>query len=67
MEQIVAPWWQENLSLLGEGPMRLQLEVPAIDEVVKRLGLLLQWWALGVGVDFHDTEQGSVFRITIWD
>lgn len=66
--QVVAPWWGDYTALLAEVPMTMEQDIPATDEVVKRMGLLLQRWALGVGFDFHDDEQGGgFFRITLWD
>ena len=66
-QNVVAPWWDEYTSLLAEIPMTAHQEISATDGVIKRLGLLLQRWALAVGFDFHDTDQGGFFRITLWD
>lgn len=63
----VAPWWDEYLRLLGQVPMTYDVDIPRTDAVVKSMGVHLQTWAYGLGFDFHDTEQGGRFRITLWD
>lgn len=47
--------------------MTVQQDISATNDVVKRLGLLLQRWALGIGFDLQDTDQGGFFRIMLWD
>lgn len=66
-KQYVEPWWDTYTALLGEIPMDVNVDVAATDEVVKRLALFLQQWALGLGFDHHDTDEGAWFRITLWD
>lgn len=66
-QQVVAPWWDDYTSPLAEIPMTVQQDISATNDVVKRLGLLLQRWALGIGFDLQDTDQGGFFRIMLWD
>lgn len=66
-EEEVAPWWNEYTALLAEIPMTVEQDIAATDKVVKRLGLLLQEWAEGVGFEFHnDDSGGGFFRVTRW-
>lgn len=60
----VEPWWDGYISLLSEIPMTIKQDVDTTDESIKKLGLYLQSWALGIGFDHHDTAQGGWFRIT---
>lgn len=60
----VEPWWNGYVSLLAEIPMRVEQDVATTDDVVRRLGLYLQAWALSIGFDHHDTDEGGWFQIT---
>lgn len=66
-KEYVGPWWAEYVRLLGLIPMSTAVDVPSTDLVVKQLATHLQAWAYDLGFDFHDTPQGSWFRIMIWD
>ncbi len=65
--QYVEFWWDEYTALLGEIPMDINADNAGTDDVIKRLALHLQQWALGLGFDHHDTKEGGWFRITLWD
>jgi hypothetical protein len=57
----VAPWWPEYVRLLARIPMTIDVDVPATDQVVEQIGAHLQRWALGLGLDFHDLDDGAWF------
>lgn len=60
----VAPWWEDYVELLAQIPMNPELETAIIDPIIEQIAELLQGWALGIGVDHHDTEQGPWFQMT---
>lgn len=59
----VSSWWDEYTSLLSQIPMSTPVDIPATDEVMEKIGRLLQRWAKGIGVDYHDTAEGSWFQL----
>lgn len=40
--QYIQPWWDRYLDLLGHIPMSVTVDIPATDEVVRDMGVLLQ-------------------------
>lgn len=66
-QQYVATWWPRYIELLHEIPMTAELDIPAMDEVIRKLAQHLQAWADDIGFDFHDTSNGGYFRIKLWD
>lgn len=66
-QQYVATWWPRYIELLHEIPMTVELDISAMDEVIRELARHLQTWADDIGFDFHDTAEGGYFRIKLWD
>ena len=60
----IAPWWEAHLRLLATIPMTVEVDVAATDRVVLEMGAHLQRWALGLGFDFHDLDDGAWFSST---
>lgn len=65
-QQYVRPWWHQYVGLLSQIPMSTEVDIEATDEVVKRMGVHLQRWALEIGFDYHDTSDGGWFQINGW-
>lgn len=59
----VAPFWQRYTELLAKIPMSTDIDIDATDRVVVELASWLQEWALRIGFDHHDTDQGGFFQI----
>jgi hypothetical protein len=65
--KVVDPWWRDYTQLLSRLPLSVNLDPEATDRLTKEMGQLLQDWALDIGFDYHDTDRGPWFRITLWD
>lgn len=54
----VAPWWGRYLTLLDRVSISYDQDVATTDETSEQIAYLLQEWALALGFDFHDTDEG---------
>jgi hypothetical protein len=57
-QRTVKFWWDDFTGLLSEVPITTTINIELSDDVIKRLGKLLQQWAFGLGFDYHNDDSG---------